>query len=253
MSRRGCSRRGRRQWLPGGRRRGTVRDDGPDSHCRRAARRGCGRAAGRQLARGRVRRDRGAQYGGRRSWCRPRVGGCVRACITMDRILIPLSKRSVRRALEIAETSGRAGGFRMAPVRGSWYTTQQSGEGEFAMKAALLAAVLAAAAFAALASATTPAPTKVVGNVKVGRSLFIVHDCGACHMMAAANAIEPVGDRARPRHVEEDLRPDDHPDHERGPRDDRVQARPDGRADPEPGGVRLQELASLGRYFPIGK
>ena len=49
------------------------------------------------------------------------------------------------------------------------------------MKAALLAAVLAAAAFAAFASATTPAPTKVVGNVKVGRSLFIAHDCGACH------------------------------------------------------------------------
>ncbi len=61
------------------------------------------------------------------------------------------------------------------------------------MKAALLAAVLAAAAFATFASATTPAPTKVVGNVKVGRSLFIVHDCGACHMMAAANAMSPSG------------------------------------------------------------
>ena len=61
------------------------------------------------------------------------------------------------------------------------------------MKAALLAAVLAAAAFAAFASATTPAPTKVVGNVKVGRSLFIAHDCGACHMMAAANAMSPSG------------------------------------------------------------
>ena len=61
------------------------------------------------------------------------------------------------------------------------------------MKAALLAAVLAAAALATFASATTPAPTKVVGNVKVGRSLFIAHDCGACHMMAAANAMSPSG------------------------------------------------------------
>jgi mono/diheme cytochrome c family protein len=111
----------------------------------------------------------------------------------MHRILIPLSKRSVRRALEIAESSGRVDGFGMASVRGSWYTTQQSGEGEFAMKAALLAAVFAAAALASLASATTPAPTKVVGNVKVGRSLFIAHDCGSCHLLAAANAMSPSG------------------------------------------------------------
>ncbi len=61
------------------------------------------------------------------------------------------------------------------------------------MRAALLAAVLAAAAFAAFASATTPAPAKVVGNTKVGRSLFIAHQCGSCHLLATANALNPSG------------------------------------------------------------
>jgi mono/diheme cytochrome c family protein len=64
------------------------------------------------------------------------------------------------------------------------------------MKAALLAvgaAALLAAALTAYAAATTPPPTKVVGNVKVGRSLFILHDCGSCHLLATANAMSPSG------------------------------------------------------------
>ena len=61
------------------------------------------------------------------------------------------------------------------------------------MKAALLAAVLAAAAFAAFASATTPAPTKVVGNVE-GRQVALHRPrlWRRAIMLAAANALEPA-------------------------------------------------------------
>ncbi len=55
----------------------------------------------------------------------------------------------------------------------------------------LLAAALAAAILAAAAAATTP-PSKP-GNAKNGHKLFVLHDCGACHMLAAANAMSPSG------------------------------------------------------------
>ena len=49
----------------------------------------------------------------------------------------------------------------------------------------VLAALLAALVLAGAAAATTPPPK--YGNAKNGHKLFIAHDCGACHMMAAAN------------------------------------------------------------------
>jgi len=56
---------------------------------------------------------------------------------------------------------------------------------------ALWAAFLAAAILAGAAAATS-APPKL-GNAKNGRKLFVAHDCGACHMMAAAGAMSPSG------------------------------------------------------------
>jgi mono/diheme cytochrome c family protein len=56
---------------------------------------------------------------------------------------------------------------------------------------ALPAALLAAAMVAGAAAATTPPPK--LGNAKNGRRLFIGHDCGSCHMLAAANAMSPSG------------------------------------------------------------
>jgi mono/diheme cytochrome c family protein len=32
-----------------------------------------------------------------------------------------------------------------------------------------------------------------MGNAKNGHKLFIQHDCGSCHMLAAANAMSPSG------------------------------------------------------------
>jgi mono/diheme cytochrome c family protein len=61
------------------------------------------------------------------------------------------------------------------------------------MRAALAAGVVAAAVFAAVASATTPAPTAIVGNVKTGKALFKAHLCSSCHLLAAANALNPTG------------------------------------------------------------
>jgi mono/diheme cytochrome c family protein len=57
---------------------------------------------------------------------------------------------------------------------------------------ALWAALLAAALLAGAAAATTTPPPKP-GNAKNGRKLFIQHDCGACHLLAAANAMSPSG------------------------------------------------------------
>ena len=54
------------------------------------------------------------------------------------------------------------------------------------------AALLVAFMLAGAAAATAPPPPKF-GNAKNGRKLFIVHDCGACHLMAAANALSPSG------------------------------------------------------------
>jgi mono/diheme cytochrome c family protein len=55
----------------------------------------------------------------------------------------------------------------------------------------LAAAVLLAATLTSGALAATP--TAVVGNVKTGKSLFKLHDCGSCHLMAAANALDGSG------------------------------------------------------------
>ena len=56
---------------------------------------------------------------------------------------------------------------------------------------ALWAALLAASLVAGGAAATTTPPK--MGNSKNGRKLFILHDCGACHLLAAANALSPSG------------------------------------------------------------
>jgi len=55
----------------------------------------------------------------------------------------------------------------------------------------LLAGLLVAAVVAAGATAASAPPR--MGNAKNGRKLFIQHDCGACHMLAAANAMSPSG------------------------------------------------------------
>ena len=55
----------------------------------------------------------------------------------------------------------------------------------------LLAVALAAFMLAGAATATTPPPK--FGNAKNGKKLFIAHDCGACHLMAAANQLSPSG------------------------------------------------------------
>ena len=56
---------------------------------------------------------------------------------------------------------------------------------------AFAGALLAAAVVAGGAAATTTPPK--MGNAKNGRKLFIQHDCGSCHMLAAANAMSPSG------------------------------------------------------------
>ena len=56
---------------------------------------------------------------------------------------------------------------------------------------AFAGALLAAAVVAGAATATTTPPK--LGNAKNGRKLFIQHDCGSCHMLAAANAMSPSG------------------------------------------------------------
>ena len=55
-----------------------------------------------------------------------------------------------------------------------------------------LPAVLLAAAFVAAGATASTTPPKL-GNAKNGRKLFILHDCGSCHMLAAANAMSPSG------------------------------------------------------------
>ena len=56
---------------------------------------------------------------------------------------------------------------------------------------AFAGALLAAAVVAGGALATTTPPK--MGNAKNGHKLFIQHDCGSCHMLAAANAMSPSG------------------------------------------------------------
>ena len=58
-------------------------------------------------------------------------------------------------------------------------------------RAAAIAAVLAAAvAGTALASASKPA---IVGNVKVGKQIFKLQQCGSCHMLAASGDMDSSG------------------------------------------------------------
>jgi mono/diheme cytochrome c family protein len=56
---------------------------------------------------------------------------------------------------------------------------------------AFAGALLAAAVVAGGAAATMTPPK--MGSAKNGHKLFIQHDCGACHMLAAANAMSPSG------------------------------------------------------------
>jgi mono/diheme cytochrome c family protein len=58
------------------------------------------------------------------------------------------------------------------------------------MRALLFAAAVAAVAAACAAGATPP---KVVGNLKVGKSLFKAQACGSCHNLAAAGAFDGSG------------------------------------------------------------
>ena len=58
------------------------------------------------------------------------------------------------------------------------------------LAAPLLAVVLSAAGIAVAGAAT---PTKIAVNPKNGKKLFVVHDCGSCHIMAAANQFDSSG------------------------------------------------------------
>ena len=60
---------------------------------------------------------------------------------------------------------------------------------------ALLGALLVAAVTVAGAGATTPAKTTtIVGNVKLGKTIFKQQGCGSCHMLAAAGVVEVIGE-----------------------------------------------------------
>ena len=62
------------------------------------------------------------------------------------------------------------------------------------MKAQPLVAAVVAGAAVAAGSAFAAAPkTAIVGNAKTGKSLFKAHQCGSCHLMAAANAFNGSG------------------------------------------------------------
>jgi mono/diheme cytochrome c family protein len=62
---------------------------------------------------------------------------------------------------------------------------------------ALLVALLIASVAVCSAGATTPpktTTTKIVGNVKVGRTIFRQQGCGSCHMLAAAGVVNSSGE-----------------------------------------------------------
>jgi len=107
----------------------------------------------------------------------------VWACVTMSLILSRLPKSRVRQALEVAESSvpapWTASGGR------SWY--------DLGMRSLAALALAAVAAVAVIAIAGAAAPTKIVGNPKNGKKLFVAHDCGSCHIMAAANQFDGSG------------------------------------------------------------
>ena len=60
------------------------------------------------------------------------------------------------------------------------------------MKTLTVVALLLAAA-TLVSSAVAATPTKIVGNVKNGKRWFVAQQCGACHMMAAAGAMDGSG------------------------------------------------------------
>ena len=168
----GCEPHGR--WLPGRRRRGTVRDDRPGQPLRRPPqpRKGCGRAAGRQLARGRVRRERDARYG-RAPLVMQAARRRVRMGLRHNEVNPdPDSLRAgVRRALEVAESSPSATrGVSERNASGSWYTRQQSGDGAFAVEPRSRAAFLAPLRRTPRDDARPPSSS---GNTKTGQKLFI--------------------------------------------------------------------------------
>lgn len=53
-----------------------------------------------------------------------------------------------------------------------------------------LSTLLAVALAGVAAGASSATPTKPVGNVKVGRSLFKAQACGSCHNLAAAGVFD---------------------------------------------------------------
>ena len=58
----------------------------------------------------------------------------------------------------------------------------------------LLGATIVPVTLAVCAAAlATTTPPKVVGNVKVGKSLFKAHECGSCHNLGAAGVYDSSG------------------------------------------------------------
>ena len=59
----------------------------------------------------------------------------------------------------------------------------------------LLAALVVAAVAVSGAGATTPSKTTtIVGNTKVGKTIFKQQGCGSCHMLASAGVVEASGE-----------------------------------------------------------
>jgi mono/diheme cytochrome c family protein len=56
-----------------------------------------------------------------------------------------------------------------------------------------LPVAVVAATLVVCSSALAATPPKVVGNVKIGKSLFKAHQCSSCHNLAAANAFNSSG------------------------------------------------------------
>lgn len=62
-----------------------------------------------------------------------------------------------------------------------------------ALRAVACVLVLAAASSAAAATKSKPKPVTYPGNAAAGRSIFVAQQCGSCHMMAAADAMDGSG------------------------------------------------------------
>ena len=61
------------------------------------------------------------------------------------------------------------------------------------MKSLTVALFLFLTAAIVASSAVAATPTKVVGDVKNGKKWFVAQQCGSCHMMAAAGAMDGSG------------------------------------------------------------